>query len=713
MRRSALVSLAAVIGPLLASGGSGSEARRAPEPVLSVQPAADCVTAFTEPVTQPLPGYPRLLLVTDLNNDSVQDLVATTDPDGGGGGSVAVLLGNGSGFGAPASTFVGGNPRALSDGDFNSDGRRDVVVSTSALSNDAGSVTVLFGNGAGGFSSSLTRAAGTNPFGVIAGDFSQDGHDDIIVSSESSNPSTVLLLQGDGAGNFGPLVALQSGLRPKEFAAGDFNGDGRRDLAVVTADDRFDLEGFVELRLANAAGGFDAPALFKVGWQPDDGIAADFNEDGRLDLVVANLDATVSVLLGNGAGSFAPQIVIPTEASGGSLEVADFDGDGHLDLASENIDVLLGDGSGGFARLRRFHPSSIDVRAADVNADGRLDLVSGVPTTPPSIAVMYGRCATPTDLSLEMTESRDPVLAGHDVDYVFRITNHGPEGAAMIGHFTFSSRTTHGPQIYPVVPSQGSCGYTVGDRGFTVNYTCNFGSLAATAVATVNVKASANSTGGMSVTASLEMDNPHVDPNPADNSAEETTTFVFVGGGLFNLGTTPDGAAMLSWNGGGAQGGFLIGRWAGGTTTVFPQNGIPLPREATSFVDPQPIAGALNCYSLAPLGDGGQPYGRSHLMCMVPGSASPSNMLQDFAVHGSAGGFQFTWSSPGGQTGYVVFTHPLDGSAPSHHFIPPDRTVFTADSQSACHSVGPLDGSTVRGHSSVLCVIPGFSTLYP
>jgi len=697
MRRTTCTGIVAVLATSLLNGEARHTSVGAQSP--------DCQTAFTEPFTQPLPGGAEELLLADLNNDDVQDLLVSTSGDQR---SVSVLFGNGTGFGGPTTVFP--DAGGITVADFNSDGQLDVVVSRVA-SDHSSSVTVLFGDGAGGFPTSLTRAVAPRPFGVtLAGDVSQDGHADLVLVSEFADPSTIVLLPGDGAGNFGPLVPLQTGLRPTSVAAGDFNDDGRRDLAVATADLRLEFDGFVELRLANVAGGFDPPVLFKVGWQPTAIIAADFNEDGALDLVTGNFDGTLSVLLGDGAGGFAPQTVVtrPT-ISVKSLVAADFDGDGHLDLADEATSVLLGDGTGGFTLLRQFRPFGNDVKAADVNADGRIDLVSGVDAGPPALAVLYGRCATPTDLSVAITESRDPVLVGHTMRYTFTVTNHGPEAARTVGHFRVSSPTAI--QFSPAVSSQGECGHSGHIEDLSIDYFCDFGTLAPGGVATVEATGHAVAANTLTATASVVIDNPHFDPNPADNSDAETTTVLYVGGVEFNLGTTPQGGAVLSWNGGGGQAGFLIGRWAGGETTILPPGGVPLGSGATSFLDAQPVAGKLNCYSLAPVDAAGTPYGRSHLLCMVPDSASPPDMLQDFMVSSI---LRYTWSSPGGQSGYVVFRHPLDGSPPSHSFFRPDVTGFTGDRDiPECHSVGPLDGSTVRGHSSVLCVIPGFSTLNP
>jgi hypothetical protein len=188
----------------------------------------------------------------------------------------------------------------------------------------------------------------------------------------------VLLGQGDGT--FLPAQSFPAGTGPRSVAVGDFNGDGKLDLAV--ADYGYYGNGqTVSVLLGNGDGTFQAAQSFPAGTAPNSVAVGDFNGDGKPDLAVANLySGTVSVLLGNGDGTFLPAVTDAAGVHPSSVAVGDFNGDGILDLAVAGyggVRVLLGNGNGTFQTTNfSYVPGSVSVAVGRFNGDGFPDLAA-------------------------------------------------------------------------------------------------------------------------------------------------------------------------------------------------------------------------------------------------------------------------------------------------------------------------------------------------
>ena len=215
---------------------------------------------------------------------------------------------------------------------------------------------------------------GNYPRSVATGDFNGDGKLDLAVANYTD--STISILLGNGDGTFQAAVDYAVGSDPISVAVGDFNGDGKPDLVVVC-----NATSVLSVLLGNGDGTFPPAVTYVVGTYPNAVIVGDFNGDGKPDLVVANYDGTVSVLLGNGDGTFQPMVNYPDGTDLQSVAAGDFNGDGKLDLVTASYDgtvsVLWGKGDGTFqvAGNYVFDYAHFWVTVGDLNGDGKPDLV--------------------------------------------------------------------------------------------------------------------------------------------------------------------------------------------------------------------------------------------------------------------------------------------------------------------------------------------------
>jgi len=354
--------------------------------------------------------------------------------------------------------------------DLDGDGKMDLAVANY----DTDDVSVLWGNGDGTFTpgaSTFSVSSGDieSPVAIAIADVNGDGNLDIITANESTSTVTVLLNQGPGTRTFAAAKESPTGTTPEAIAVGDFNGDGKLDLA--TADY---LDDTVTVLLGNKDGTFsilsvcsnaptqschssseclsggtcDAQAI-PVDVGPYALVAVDLDHNGTLDLVVANTgggedgNGSLTVLKGLGNGAFAcvagtdpscaaPEITSSTFDDPVAIAVGqgltDLNGDQNPDLVvvsdangtdKGTLSVLLGNGNLTFQNATALYLSDSSYPqgavVADLNGDGIPDIASSasfLDKVSVFVGLGNGNFAAPVDFALPEYSNPWGITAG-------------------------------------------------------------------------------------------------------------------------------------------------------------------------------------------------------------------------------------------------------------------------------------------------------------
>jgi len=387
---------------------------------------------------------PSSVAVGDFNRDGKLDLAVANN-----GGNISILLGNGDGtFRATVNYATGNSPSSVAVGDFNRDGKLDLAVANSGASNGVSNISVLLGRGDGTFQPAVNYNAGFGSLSVAVGDFDGDGNLDLAVASFGS--SDVNVLRGDGDGTFNAAVSYAADA-PTSVAVGDFNGDGKLDLVVanIVTNQGF---GNVGVLLGNGDGTFQAAVDYGVGSNPYSVAVGDFNSDGKPDLAVANGGygnglVSVSVLLGNGDGTFQSAVDYDAGSSPSSVAVGDFNGDGRLDMA-------VGDGASGTSMVSvLLQPPLVIGPNAILEPTGLIFPTQLVDTTSATQSAMLSNYGTTTLSLTSITTSGDfshadtcgPSLAA-GASCAITVAFKPTEGGTRTGTLTVTDNAPGSPQ---------------------------------------------------------------------------------------------------------------------------------------------------------------------------------------------------------------------------------------------------------------------------
>ncbi len=347
------------------------------------------------------------LVTVDFNKDGLMD-VAVTHNYYFAHIDVIYGLGNRT-FSEPYEYKVGYRPDGIVAGDYNNDGESDLIV----VNNRDNDVSVLLGDGTGGFQTQIKNDWGDSrsAYNVVKADFNGDQYLDIAFATRYE----IRIFTGDGTGSFPDMIEYSyetTDVWPGRIYAADFNADGSIDIAAI---DYF--RDTLAIAWNNGSGGlnFDSKR-YTVGNMIEDMTSYDFNCDGYEDIAVVNYgDSTVGILLSDGDNGFRSQQSFSTAQRPTAVVRGDFNQDTYIDLAltsylEDCVSVLYGDGTGSFDDRADYPVGWFprDLSTTDLNEDGLLDLIVGIRGRwDRSLSVLLGRADGSFEPSEEFVASQE------------------------------------------------------------------------------------------------------------------------------------------------------------------------------------------------------------------------------------------------------------------------------------------------------------------
>jgi hypothetical protein len=316
----------------------------------------------------------------DFNNDGRLDIIVASGPN------VYVLAGNGDGSFGTAHGSVGPSNSVIAGihvADVNGDGKQDLIIN--GRRGTTGVLATMLGNGDGSFQAPIeTDFTGVTSASVVVADFNHDGILDIALVS--SGYAKVMLGNGDGTFHAGTPTFFSAYAGRDGIAAADFNGDGNLDL-IITAYDPFSTTGYSFVGYLQGVGDGTFADIVPVSGSAANfagsitAAIGDFNGDGKLDIATAiqttgaTIQGLIYISIGNGDGTFTQGTSVPNVSSVTTpLLVGDFNADGVLDLATGGY-FYFGSGSGSFPNSNGSSGAPTFVYAGDANNDGLLDVI--------------------------------------------------------------------------------------------------------------------------------------------------------------------------------------------------------------------------------------------------------------------------------------------------------------------------------------------------
>jgi hypothetical protein len=324
---------------------------------------------------------PYYAIAADFNNDNIYDIAATN----WGTDEIAIFYGHGNGsFELPRiySTGFGSKPNEIAAADLDNNKQLEIVVTLWGI----GDIAVLTKYDAAEFVNQTIYSTGSasQPFSVATGDFNNDNRPDIVVANSGTDNLGILLSSNNGTFDIDTMYLIDTDADPQYVITCDINKDNHIDIVCVNSN-----SDIISIIMGYGNGTFAEQMIYSTGngSHPYAIASGDFNNDTRLDLVIANEGTdSISILLGYDYASFQSQVIFSSNDSlaPSGIVVSDFNNDTYLDIAAtfiaaNNIGFLLSCGNGSFNSMMMYstgngsQPYAIGV--GDFNNDGGLDIV--------------------------------------------------------------------------------------------------------------------------------------------------------------------------------------------------------------------------------------------------------------------------------------------------------------------------------------------------
>ena len=361
-------------------------------------------------------GTPRGLAVGDFDGDGLDDFAVTEDQTD----TVRIVLSDGDGtFTSNTPIAAGVSPSKLAVGLFDANAVPDLAIANTGVDPSPGAVTVMLGNGSGGFAPASESPITTEmyTYNITVGDIDADGPDDIAASNLSSDNVNILI--GDGDGTFTePATSPEAvGDGPEGLAIGDLQGGPGADLVVANT-----FSANTSVLIGDGAGNFTAAASSPEPEGGNDTALGTLDGDGDLDIATFDGPDKAAFLMNDGAANYTLGSTTPVRAFATKVAIADLDDDG-------DEDVLTSGGNGG-----EYVVTPLLNDELDTDDDGVLDLADlcpdlpgtteGCPVFHPTLTIKYKKRAEAFKGTVTSTETT--CAAGITVK-VFRNKNGGPE----------------------------------------------------------------------------------------------------------------------------------------------------------------------------------------------------------------------------------------------------------------------------------------------